>query len=254
MGPAVGVAAMKRDRPANEFAEELFRLAVEACPNGMLMTDSSGTIVLVNGETERLFGYDRSELIGRSIEVSRTGADAQAPLGTPHALCRASNGPPCRGKPRPVWVAARTAANFRSRSASIRSAPGNGLLVLCVIVDISAAQAHGAPQGRIRLDRQPRTAHAADLDRRLARLLLGGAGRHAARHRPAGCSAIAHNNSQRLVRLVNDILDIEKIESGSVVFNFSRIDAAVARRAGDRGQSRLCRRLRRAGSARSRLR
>ncbi|HVU43629.1 MAG TPA: hypothetical protein VHD86_21475 [Xanthobacteraceae bacterium] len=45
---------MKRDRPANEFAEELFRLAVEACPNGMLMTDSSGTIVLVNGETERL--------------------------------------------------------------------------------------------------------------------------------------------------------------------------------------------------------
>jgi len=35
---------------------------------------------------------------------------------------------------------------------------------------------------------------------------------------------IAHTNSQRLVRLVNDILDIEKMESGRVVFNFGRID------------------------------
>ncbi len=36
--------------------------------------------------------------------------------------------------------------------------------------------------------------------------------------------AIAHTNSQRLVRLVNDILDIEKMESGQAVFNFRRVD------------------------------
>lgn len=36
--------------------------------------------------------------------------------------------------------------------------------------------------------------------------------------------AIAHTNSQRLVRLVNDILDIEKMEAGRVVFNFRRTD------------------------------
>jgi DNA-binding response OmpR family regulator/two-component sensor histidine kinase len=35
--------------------------------------------------------------------------------------------------------------------------------------------------------------------------------------------SIAHKNVQRLVRLINDILDIEKIESGRVVFNFVRI-------------------------------
>ncbi len=35
---------------------------------------------------------------------------------------------------------------------------------------------------------------------------------------------IAHNNSQRLVRLVNDILDIEKLESGHVVFNLRRVE------------------------------
>jgi signal transduction histidine kinase len=35
--------------------------------------------------------------------------------------------------------------------------------------------------------------------------------------------AIAHSNSQRLVRLVNDILDIEKLESGRVVFDLKRV-------------------------------
>jgi DNA-binding response OmpR family regulator/two-component sensor histidine kinase len=36
--------------------------------------------------------------------------------------------------------------------------------------------------------------------------------------------AIAHTNSQRLVRLINDILDIEKLESSRVVFNLSQVD------------------------------
>ena len=36
--------------------------------------------------------------------------------------------------------------------------------------------------------------------------------------------AIAHTNSQRLVRLVNDILDIEKMESGQIVFKFGRVE------------------------------
>ena len=35
---------------------------------------------------------------------------------------------------------------------------------------------------------------------------------------------IAHTNSQRLVRLVNDILDIEKMGAGRAVFNFRRVE------------------------------
>ena len=35
---------------------------------------------------------------------------------------------------------------------------------------------------------------------------------------------IAHTNSQRLVRLVNDILDIEKVESGQVTFNLEPVE------------------------------
>ena len=36
---------------------------------------------------------------------------------------------------------------------------------------------------------------------------------------------MAHNNSTRLALLVNDIIDIERIESGKMPFNFQRVDA-----------------------------
>ena len=52
-----------------QLSEETIRLAVEACPSGMIMTDAAGRIVLVNAEVERLFGYARDELLGRSIDV-----------------------------------------------------------------------------------------------------------------------------------------------------------------------------------------
>ncbi len=50
-------------------AEARFRVAVEASPAGVVMVDGQGRIVLVNEEVERLFGYDREELIGQSVEV-----------------------------------------------------------------------------------------------------------------------------------------------------------------------------------------
>jgi PAS domain S-box-containing protein len=56
------------DITARKRAEERFRVAVESSPNGVIMTDSEGRIVLVNREIERLFGYGREELLGSSIE------------------------------------------------------------------------------------------------------------------------------------------------------------------------------------------
>jgi PAS domain S-box-containing protein len=49
--------------------ERLFRTVVEHSPNGVVMIDRQGSIILVNRETERLFGYSREELIGQSIEM-----------------------------------------------------------------------------------------------------------------------------------------------------------------------------------------
>ncbi|MGE0321041.1 MAG: PAS domain S-box protein [Polyangiaceae bacterium] len=50
-------------------AEAKFRLVVEAAPNAMVLADGAGQIALVNRRTEDLFGYARSELIGRPLEV-----------------------------------------------------------------------------------------------------------------------------------------------------------------------------------------
>jgi PAS domain S-box-containing protein len=49
-------------------AEERFRVAVESSPNGMVMIDQAGTVILVNREVERMFGYSRNELLGHTID------------------------------------------------------------------------------------------------------------------------------------------------------------------------------------------
>jgi PAS domain S-box-containing protein len=51
------------------LADEMFRLAVEACPNGMVMIDADGKIVMANSEIELQFGYRRDELIGQPVDM-----------------------------------------------------------------------------------------------------------------------------------------------------------------------------------------
>ncbi len=50
-------------------AQERARLAVEAAPSGMVMVDREGQIRMANAQAEKVFGYSREELMGRSIET-----------------------------------------------------------------------------------------------------------------------------------------------------------------------------------------
>jgi PAS domain S-box-containing protein len=50
-------------------AEERFHQVIEGAPNGMVMVDGGGAIVMVNAQIERSFGYAREELLGQPIEI-----------------------------------------------------------------------------------------------------------------------------------------------------------------------------------------
>lgn len=59
----------KADPGSTTTSELRFEALLESAPDAIVIVDSEGTIQIVNGEAERLFGYDRSELRGSPIEI-----------------------------------------------------------------------------------------------------------------------------------------------------------------------------------------
>jgi two-component system sensor histidine kinase/response regulator len=84
-GEVYRVAGIAEDISERKRADARFRLAVEAAPNGMVMVDPDGTIVLANSQVEKLFGYPAAELLGQPVEVLVPGR-----LRGPHPGYRAS--------------------------------------------------------------------------------------------------------------------------------------------------------------------
>jgi PAS domain S-box-containing protein len=52
-----------------EAAETQFRGLLEAAPDAVVIVDTQGAIQIVNRQTEALFGYARSDLLGKPVEV-----------------------------------------------------------------------------------------------------------------------------------------------------------------------------------------
>ncbi len=185
------------------------------------MVDRFGDIVLVNGEVERLFGYRRDELLGQKIEILIPEVSRQQHIRhrdnfTSHPQTRHM------GARQDLFGRHKDGTEIPVEIGLNPIQTREGPLILSAIVDISERKRAERLKDEFVATvshelRTPLTSIAASLG------LLAGPWHSAMPDTAKRLVTLANSNSARLVRLVNDILDFEKIQSGKSVFDLKRV-------------------------------
>ena len=136
IGVNVDVSESREAEKALRESEERFRLAVEAAPNGMVMVDASGRITLVNAVAEELFGYERDELLGLSVEMLVPSALQPTQPGLPGQYLDQTLARPT-GAGRDLFAHRKDGAEIPVEIGLSPIATDEGRFVLAGIVDIS---------------------------------------------------------------------------------------------------------------------
>jgi PAS domain S-box-containing protein len=137
----------EKEAPLPQGSDGLREL-IEAVPNGMVMVDELGNIVLVNRHTESIFGYRHDELVGRPIESLIPERFRGRPSNLPYRFI---------ASPVPIPLGAARAQLGRRKDGSefpidIGLAPlktTEGAFLISAIVDVSERQQMEAKIRRI---------------------------------------------------------------------------------------------------------
>jgi len=192
------------------------RALFDAAPEGIVTVDREGVILSANPAAHRLFGYGKGRLIGMS------GPEVLAPQDRGLALA-AMNDPAniSKGGVRAEYLGLHaTGVTFPMQAALTYAPPGEDWFAQIFIRDISRQR----DAERLKDEfvstvshelRTPLTSIAGSLG------LIAGGAVGALPEKAARLISIAQSNSQRLVRLINDVLDMEKLASGSLPFHMT---------------------------------
>ena len=121
--------------PANS-ADQRFERVVEYAPNAMILISAEGRMEMVNAQTEIIFGYARSELLGQAIEML---VPTRFREGHPHLRGSYGKNPNARpmGPGRDLYALRKDGSEFPVEIGLNPIASGDRQLILAAISDIS---------------------------------------------------------------------------------------------------------------------
>ncbi|EIK54204.1 sensor histidine kinase/response regulator [Stutzerimonas stutzeri TS44] len=224
------------DLQARKRDEERFRNVVEASPNAFVLVDSEGRIVMVNRQTELLFGYAREELLGQPVELLLPEAAREAHRGVRQEYA-AHPEPRRMGANRELFGCHRDGSQVPVEIGLSPLRSGDEQLVQAVIIDISHRK---AAERRLRdqadqlvVANRYKSEFLANMSHELRtplnsililsdQLRQNGGGnltdkqiRHA---------DIIYRAGHDLLQLINDVLDLAKIEAGHLQLKLEPLD------------------------------
>jgi PAS domain S-box-containing protein len=187
--------------------------------DAIVLLNPSGSIETINRAAERMFGYDRSELLRRDSATLVDFAPGEGLFLRRLAL----RGDPSLGEPREFTARRRDGSAFPVEVSLGAMRLSDGLHLVAAVRDITERK----EAERLKEEfvstvshelRTPMTSISASLG-----LMAGGAA-GVLPDKAARLTHIAKTSCDRLIRLINDLLDMQKIASGKMDLSMASLD------------------------------
>jgi Amt family ammonium transporter len=128
--------ALQAEISERTWAQEQFQVAVESAPNGILIIDQIGNISLVNAHIEQLFGFARSELLGKRVDMLLPERFRAPPGGARESII-AGQDARTGGEPKEIYGLSKDGAEFPIEIGENPIHTPKGTATLISIVDVT---------------------------------------------------------------------------------------------------------------------